>query len=141
MREAMFLLVDFFEFQLLIYFWILISLSVLLDFNSFKYQKVKTYLNYIDSMYQLSPAALPTVQHQPRVTLRGKAIKKSSLSYFLYCQLSASEIPVKISPAVTDINRNKQIDRQTEGWKKINTIFWYMYHVNMYMHLVKKQLF
>lgn len=126
----MFLLVDFFEFQLLIYFWILFSLSVLLDFNSFKYQKVKTYLNYIDSMYQLSPAALPTVQHQPRVTLRVKARKKSSLSYFLYCQLSASEIPVKISPA-----------RQTEGWKKINTIFWYMYHVNMYMHLVKKQLF
>ncbi|CAB3244160.1 unnamed protein product [Arctia plantaginis] len=61
------------------------------------------------------------------------SLKKSSLSYSLCHQLSASESPVEIGPAVPEITRNKQRDRQK--FKKM--LFWHMYHVNIHMHLVK----
>ncbi|CAB3244161.1 unnamed protein product [Arctia plantaginis] len=59
------------------------------------------------------------------------SLKKSSLSYSLCHQLSASESPVEIGPAVPEITRNKQRDRQK--FKKM--LFWHMYHVNIHMHL------
>lgn len=58
---------------------------------------------------------LPTVQQLPWVRPRGKAsLKKSGLSYSSYKQLSASEGPAKIGPAIPEIERNTLTDRQTD---------------------------
>lgn len=58
--------------------------------------------------------------------------QKSSLSYSLLYQLSASESLVKIGLAVSEIIRDKQTNL-----KKV--LFWCMYRV--YIHMSKKRLF
>lgn len=41
-------------------------------------------------------------------------LKKSSLSYSLFHQLFARQNPVKIGPAVTEISRNKQTNKNSK---------------------------
>lgn len=66
----------------------------------------------------MSPEVLPSILDvhllkEPRVTQRGEArLKKSSLSYSLYNQLSYIKSLVKIGPAIPEINGKKMKDKK-----------------------------